>query len=154
MTDRTLECIEADPSAREAAALIESLDEELRQIYPGEPVHGIDPDEFRRSGGVFLIGRLDGRAVACGALRPAGPGTGEVKRMFVRPEHRRQGFSRAILGAIEERARDRGYGTIRLETGVDQPAAIALYQSAGYYPIPAYGEFADDPRSLCFEKRL
>jgi hypothetical protein len=29
-----------------------------------------------------------------------------------------------------------------------------LYISAGFGPIPRYGPFADDPKSVCFEKRL
>ena len=35
-----------------------------------------------------------------------------------------------------------------------QPAAIGLYRSFGYVQIPCYNEYAYDPHSLCFEKRL
>lgn len=41
-----------------------------------------------------------------------------------------------------------------LETGVYLPAAIALYTSCGYEPIPVYGEYVDNPYSVCFAKRL
>lgn len=81
-------------------------------------------------------------------------GAVEVKRMYVRDGHRGRGFARAILSALEEIAARRGYRTIRLETGGNQPEAIALYQSAGYQPIPCYGAHAGDPRSRCFEKQL
>jgi putative acetyltransferase len=154
MADRVLECAEADPRGLEAAELMTALDEEILEIYPDLPVHGIDPMEFRRAGGVFLIGRVDGIPVACGALRPLGDRMGELKRMFVRREYRRNGYSKVILATLEEIARGRGYRIIRLETGVDQPAAIALYECSGYERIPCYGEFVSDPRSRCFEKRL
>ena len=143
-----------DPTHPEAAALIAALDRELLQRYPGETVHGIDADGFVARGGLFLIGRIEGQAVACGAIRPMEPGTAEVKRMFVRPTHRGRGLARVLLAALETAARDRGYRVVRLETGEGQPEAIALYQRAGYLSIPRYGEFTDDPRSRCFEKIL
>jgi putative acetyltransferase len=154
VTDTTLACVEADPCGPEATELMAALDEEILENYPDLPVHGIDPVEFRRAGGVFLIGHVDGIAVACGALRSLGDHVGEVKRMFVRQDHRRNGFSKIILAALEQSARSRGYRTIRLETGVNQPAAISLYEGAGYKRIPCYAEFVTDPRSRCFEKRL
>ncbi len=59
-----------------------------------------------------------------------------------------------LLAALEKAARGRGYQAIRLETGLKQPAAISLYESAGYQRIPCYGIFVSDPESRCFEKRL
>jgi GNAT superfamily N-acetyltransferase len=73
--------------------------------------------------------------------------------MFVRKDHRGQGFAKAILAAIEEIAARRGYQTIRLETGIHQPEAVALYENAGYHLIPCFGEYVDY-HSRCFEKRL
>jgi putative acetyltransferase len=154
MTDKTLVCVEADPCGPEATELMAALDQEVLEIYPDLPIHGIDPVEFRRVGGVFLIGQLDRIPVACGALRPLGDHMGEVKRMFVRRAYRRNGFSKIVLATLEEIACGRGYRTMRLETGVNQPAAIALYECAGYQRIPCYGEFVGDPRSRCFEKQL
>ncbi|MGP0071729.1 MAG: GNAT family N-acetyltransferase [Bryobacteraceae bacterium] len=145
---------EVDPTAPEAAELIAALDRDLGARYPGFPIHGIDAANFRAAGGVFLIGRLGDLAVVCGALRPMEPGAVEVKRMFVRDGHRGRGFGRAMLAALEDIAVHRGYRTIRLETGSGQPEAIALYASAGYQPIPCYGDHAADPESRCFEKRL
>jgi putative acetyltransferase len=146
---------EMDPAEPEAARLIAQLDADLEARYPGLSIHGIDAAGFRRAGGVFLIGRLDGGvAVACGAIRPLSDGVAELKRMFVTAEHRGRGFSRIMLRALERIAAERGYRSIRLETGVHQPEAIALYQSAGYQAIPCYEEFIGDPRSRCFEKGL
>jgi putative acetyltransferase len=154
MASSGLAFVEVDPTAPEAAELIGALDRDLGARYPGFPIHGIDAASFREAGGVFLVGRLADIAVVCGALRPMEPGAVEVKRMYVRDSHRGRGFGRAMLAALEEIAVRRGYRTIRLETGSGQPEAIALYQSAGYQPIPCYGEHATDPLSRCFEKPL
>jgi GNAT superfamily N-acetyltransferase len=155
MAWQSLNLAEVDPTAPEAAALIEALDRDLNARYPGLEIHGIDAANFREAGGVFLLGRLENIAVACGALRPMNePGAVEVKRMYVRDSHRGRGFGRAVLLALEEIAVRRGYRTIRLETGGNQPEAIALYESAGYHGIPCYGAHAPDPLSRCFEKRF
>ncbi len=74
--------------------------------------------------------------------------------MFVDPDVRRRGVARAILRALESAARDLGYHTLRLETGTRQSEALDLYASAGFGEIPRFGEYADDPFSVCFEKRL
>lgn len=62
--------------------------------------------------------------------------------MYVRPDARGRGLSRALLGALEEEARGLGYAFVRLETGDRQPEAIGLYVSSGYQPIPRFGAFA------------
>ncbi len=154
MAHRSLAVAEVDPSSSEATELMAALDRDLNALYPGLEIHGIDAANFRQSGGVFLIGCVDNIAVACGALRPMDGGDVEVKRMYVRDTHRKRGFGRAMLAALEEIAARRGHRTIRLETGHRQPEAIALYESAGYHRIPCYGAHAPDPDSRCFEKTL
>jgi len=154
MPQKVLVFTEVDPATPEATGLMAELDRDLGARYPGFPIHGIDAANFRAAGGVFLVGRLADSGVACGALRPMEAGAVEVKRMYVRDAHRGHGYGRAMLAALEKIATERGYRIIRLETGGRQPEAIALYQSAGYLPIPCYGDHATDPLSRCFEKRL
>ena len=57
---------------------------------------------------------------------------------------RRRGISRAILARLEAEAAGLGYRRLQLETGLRQPEAIALYESAGYHRIPDYGQYAGD----------
>jgi len=102
----------------------------------------------------FVAGFVDGRPVGCGALQPLGAGVGELKRMYVRPAYRRKGLSRLILAALEELAMERGYHTLRLETGRYLAPALRLYRGAGYQPIPLFGQYVGNPRSVCFEKSL
>lgn len=105
-------------------------------------------------GTAYVAGFVDGRPVACGAVQPLGDGVGEIKRMYVRPPYRGRGYGRLILAALEELALERGFHTVRLETGRDLAPALRLYVGAGYHPIPRYGDHVDNGWSLCFEKLL
>ncbi|HXV32957.1 MAG TPA: GNAT family N-acetyltransferase [Gaiellaceae bacterium] len=140
-----------------AVALAGALETELLATYDGDAGSGGLPaaSVFEpENGGAFLILRIDGEAVACGGVARYDDTTGEIRRMYVVPWARGQGLSRQVLAALETEARDLGYSFVRLETGSLQAAAIGLYASAGFAPIPRYGPFADDPKSVCFEKRL
>lgn len=112
------------------------------------------PEEFEPPEGAFVVAFEADAAVGCGGLCRYDDETGEIRRMYVAPERRGRGLSREILEALEEEARSLGYSAIRLETGNRQPEAVGLYRSAGYEPIPKYGSYVDDERSLCFEKAL
>lgn len=102
----------------------------------------------------YLVAVVDGRAVACAAWRALADGVAELRRMYVRPSYRGRGIARQLIVAVEEDALAAGRPVIRLETGRTLAASIALYRSSGYTPIPAYGEYAGNPHSVCFEKRL
>jgi putative acetyltransferase len=143
--------------SEEAVSLIRQLDEDLCRRYPEMPpqlIHGLHPSDLADPTFTFLIARIDGRGIGCGAIRNSGRGVGEVKRMFVLPDFRKLGIARRILAALESRAHELGYATVRLETGKGQPEAISLYKSSGYREIAAFGEYADNVFSVCFEKPL
>lgn len=143
------------PDSEDARRLIRDLDEDLLRRYPDlKAVHGLHPRDLTDPDFTFLIARIDGLAVGCGALRGLNPRIGEVKRMFVSPEFRGRGIARRILEALESRARELGHETVRLETGIGQHEAIGLYRSTGYSEIAAFGEYAGNPFSVCFEKEL
>ena len=153
--DRALVRIEAgDPRDPGFLRLAAALDRELAGYYPPESIYAVEPSELGAPGACLLLARVGGEAVGCGALRRLEAGVGEVKRMYVAPEHRRRAIGRRLLAALEERAPGLGYRALRLETGSRQPEPAGLYRSAGWRPIPCFGEYANDPNSLCFEKRL
>jgi putative acetyltransferase len=102
----------------------------------------------------YVAGFVEGRPVACGAVQPLDDGVGEIKRMYVRPTYRGRGYGRLILAALEELALERGFHTLRLETGRGLAPALRLYRGAGYRPIPRYGDYVGNPLSMCFEKIL
>ena len=142
------------PSHRLASALIRELDDELAERYPVQAIHGLHPDEMLSFPGVFLLGRYRGEVVACGAVRPLDAGAAELKRMYVKPAVRRRGFARRLLAELEAVARELDVRVLRLETGIHQPESVALYEGAGYRPIPPYGEYVGNTYSLCYEKQL
>ncbi|MFC8192321.1 GNAT family N-acetyltransferase [Cellulomonas sp. NPDC057328] len=140
-----------DPDARR---LRDAQQAELRERY-GED--DIGHDMTGETIAVMLVLRVEDEPVASGALRDApelGTGTGELKRMYVRPAWRGRGLSRRVLTELEDAARARGLRRLVLETGVLQPEAIGLYLAAGYRPVPRWGEYADAPDSRCFAKDL
>lgn len=111
--------------------------------------------ELEAPTGTFIVAYDDaGAALGCGGVRRHADGVGEIKRMWVPPERRGNGVSRVLLAALEDAARALGFRKLVLETGVRQPEAIALYETAGYTLIPNYGFFADSPLSRCYSKPL
>lgn len=139
-----------------ARALIAALGAELLDRYDGFDGSGGEHSaaDFEAPLGGFLVGWEDGEPVACGGVCRYDETTAEIRRMYVAPAARGRGLARLLLAALEEEARGLGFAFVRLETGSAQPEAVGLYATSGFEPIPRYGPFVDDPRSLCFEKRL
>lgn len=101
-----------------------------------------------------VVAYQDDIPVACGAMKPFAEGTMEIKRMFVLPAYRGQGFARDILSTLEQWASEMDISACVLETGRRQPEAIALYTGCGYVRISNYGQYAGVENSVCFEKKL
>jgi putative acetyltransferase len=137
-----------------ASGLIAELDSDLLSRYPGEPINGIDVEEFRAAGGLFVVAWDGDYITGCGAYRPYDRDTVEIKRMFVRPAHRGHRIGRAILRRLEDEARQRGFRFAALETGNRQPEAIALYEASGYGRIEPFGPYIGCERSVCLRKAL
>ena len=97
--------------------------------------------------GVFLIARISGQPVGCGALK-----NGELMRMWVDRPHRGLGIGARILDALEQQAAELGHETVRLYTNRSLAEARSMYRARGYVEIPRYN---DDPyANHWFEKRL
>jgi len=142
-----------DPIGAVARELVEALCSEMSERY-GRPPSPFSLSEEAVEKSIFIIARRDGEPVACGALRPFDDETAELKRMYVVPAARRQGFGRLMIAALERHARGFGYKTIVLETGVGQPDAQQLYESCGYLRAPAFGGYIGNPSSVCYRKDL
>jgi putative acetyltransferase len=102
---------------------------------------------------VALIEALDA-AVGCGAVLRDPRGWGEVKRMYVRPDQRGRGIGSRVLAAIEEIARRDDVSWLRLETGIHNTEALALYRRGGFVDCVPFGDYAPDPLSVFMEKRV
>ena len=144
----------------DAVRLIAEIQQVYVERYGGEDATEIDPREFDAPGGFFVIGYADGEPVACGGWRerhageggPLRDGDAEVKRMYVAAAYRGRGYARAVLAELERTAAAAGRRRIVLETGTMQPEAIALYASAGFAPMPAFGAYAGSQASRYFAK--
>ncbi|HEU4811823.1 MAG TPA: GNAT family N-acetyltransferase [Nocardioides sp.] len=144
----------------DAMRLIAEVQAEYVQRYGGPDETPIEHAMFEPPAGSFFVGYVDGEAVATGAWRRRDVlafgtrATAEIKRMYVVPRLRGAGLARKMLVHLEESAAESGAEALLLETGIRQPEAIALYESAGYTPVPGFGYYRDVPLSRCFGKPL
>jgi GNAT superfamily N-acetyltransferase len=142
------------PDTPDAIQLITELEAYLDPLYPKESQHGFSVDKLIAEGVAFFLLRAEGAPACCGGIHLVGSEYGEIKRMWVRPEFRGLGFAKLMLKQLEEYARSQNVTLVRLETGIHQLEALGLYEREGYYRIPPFGPYTDDPLSLCYEKRL
>jgi GNAT superfamily N-acetyltransferase len=82
--------------------------------------------------GTFLVGELNGRLIAMGALQNIGHPRGEIRRMRVDPAFQGRGFGEQILYALEACALALGYTVLALDTPAAQTAARRLYPKHGF----------------------
>jgi putative acetyltransferase len=82
--------------------------------------------------GIFLVGRLDGRLVATGALKHISTDSAEICRMSVAGDLRRLGLGRQMIVRVIEQARELGCKKIVLETTADWQDVVAFYDRAGF----------------------
>ncbi|HJW29081.1 MAG TPA: GNAT family N-acetyltransferase [Saprospiraceae bacterium] len=101
-----------------------------------------------------VIAYIDEVPAGCGSMKINSPGTLEVKRMYVATGHRGKGLASMILAELETWAKELNFHRFILETGFNQPEAIALYHKNGYHRISNYGPYANVESSACFEKRF
>ena len=138
----------------EVEPLIDAVQEEYVRLYGGRDTDEMDPALFEPPLGLFLLGRLDGAAVASGGYRVIEPGVAEIKRMYVAEGARGRGLARRMLAELERSAAAAGATRMVLNTGYLQREAIALYESSGYAAIDAFGHYAAYKTALFFGKSL
>ena len=146
-------CTRTDAGNPDFIELVKHLDRELA-IRDGD-----DHDFYHQFNSIDTIKHAvvvyeNGRAVGCGALKEYTPAAAEIKRMYTLPESRGKGIATRILNEVEAWAAELRYEKCILETGINQPEAIALYHKTGYTRIPNYGQYAGVETSVCFEKKL
>src|SRR6185436_3965855 len=142
------------PDHPDAVALMAELDALLEPLYPRESRHGFSVQKLIAESVAFFLIRTDEAAAGCGGVQLFGSHYGEIKRMYVRPQFRGKGFAKKLLTHLEDYTRGHGVKTLRLETGIHQPAAIGLYERMGYQRIRPFGNYTDDPLSRCYEKHI
>ncbi len=159
VTDQIIRSHPLDP---EAQPLVEDLIREYDSRYGAlfdsrgarAELYRYPPEAFAEPDGSFLLIRRGRETIAGGAFMRYDEDTAEFKRIWTRPDLRRQGLARRIVQALEERAEILGYTRVYLTTGFRQPEATSLYVTLGYRQL---FDPAIDPalyRSLPFEKHI
>jgi putative acetyltransferase len=149
-----------DPRLPAIQALLAASDAYAQSLYPAESNH-LDPvDELIKPNAYFVgvYGAGNDDPVGCGAVKRLrdddGLEYGEIKRMFVAPAARGLGAGRAVIAALEAHLRTHGVRIARLETGIYNHEALALYERCGYRRIGPFADYWDDPLSVFMEKHL
>lgn len=145
----------------DAARLVEEVQQEYVVRYGSRDATPLEPGVFDPPVGAFFVVYDGEDPVATGAWRRRtdvaaydSTNAAEVKRMYVTTAARGLGLGRIVLAHLESSARAAGAEVMVLETGLAQPEAMALYESAGYSPIPNFGHYRDSPQNRCYAKTL
>lgn len=97
-----------------------------------------DLGKFMPPHGRLLLGYVRKYLAGIACLKSLTPAVGEIKRMYVRPSHRKAGLGRALIHRLVEEAQLMGYLQIRLDSARFMTEAHHLYRSAGFKEIAAY----------------
>jgi putative acetyltransferase len=143
----------ADPQAKKFLSLHAAREEYLGKLYPAESNHRLDLEAMCQPQMTFFGIYFDDTAVGCGGFW-AHENYAEIKSMWIEPAFRGRGYSKMLMARIEEEAARVGLGLLRLETGIYQPEALALYRGVGYIERGAYGAYGPDHLSVFMEKLL
>lgn len=142
------------PDTADARLLISELEAHLEPLYPKTSRHGYSVEKLMEQGVTFFVTRHNGVLAGCGGIELFGLEYGEIKRMYVRPQFRGLGLAKSMLDHLAAYAQEQGVHLLRLETGIHQKAAIALYEGMGFQRIPPFGTYKEDPLSRFYEKRI
>lgn len=133
--------------------LVKELDEDLK-IRDGED-HAFYA-QFNKTDTIkyAIVAYENEIPVGCGAIREYSGDTMEVKRMYVVTGKRGQGIASAILKQLELWTLELNFRKCILETGINQPEAIAMYTKNGFEIIPNFGQYEKMEHSVCFQRVL
>jgi putative acetyltransferase len=134
--------------------LINTLDAYLLGKCPPEYTHLLDIDTLPRPEVTFVIARVEGAAVGCGAMRQHDHDFIEIKRMTVRPHARGHRVGAGVLRLLEQLGRNESFPLARLETVARQPEALRLYERAAYRRVGPFGGQAESGPSIFPERAL
>lgn len=146
---------EVDKGDLELVCLIGELDAFQSELYPAESNHCLNLSTVSNEQLRCVIARDEkGTPAGCGALLFQDEGSAEIKRVYIRPEFRGLKLGEQIVSAIESIASVNSCHILRLETGIHQQPAIALYRRCGYEICDAFPPYAADPLSVFMCKEI
>ncbi len=146
----------------EADALLVQSDRYMAALYPAESNHLVSSASLRGRDALFLGAFIDDETlntvantcIGCVAAQfYKAAGYAEIKRLFVDQRYRGHSIARTLMAEIEQGIVLRGIDCARLEMGIYQTEATALYLSMGYRLIAPFGDYQLDPLSQFLEKK-
>jgi putative acetyltransferase len=143
-----------NPDQPDIRAFLAASDAYMATLYPAESNHLVDVATLQQDTVHFYVARHGALAIGCGAIVMADDHSAEIKRMWIDPKARGLKLGAALLAKLETAAREAGCTIMRLETGISQPEALALYRKAGFTEIAPFGSYKPDPLSLFMEKAV
>ncbi len=143
-----------DPRSPVIVRMIAELDEYQASLYPPESNHLVDIDNLARKDYFFIAAMDHGEPKAVASFKRTSHGYVEIKRLYVTEEYRGRKLAIKLMAALEKKARLEGFTNAKLETGIRQQAAIALYEKLGYDKTGPFGSYAKDPLSVFMSKNL
>lgn len=148
-----MKIIEKSPNEIDAILLMDELSKNLESITSNSGKSSFNSNDVCIPRSLFVIAYDDEEeAVGCGCIRPINECVAEVKRMFAKT--RAIGIGTEILFYLETQAQKLGYSALWLETRIINERAVSFYKNRGYYQIPNYGKYLNNPEAICFEKKL
>lgn len=103
------------------------------------------PGKYAPPQGRLLLATVDNAPAGCVALRPFDETRGEMKRMYVRPQHRGRGMGEALVRALATEAKAIGYREVIADTIPHSMAtALAMYERLGFERIAPYSKETPD----------
>lgn len=145
---------EVDHMNSDLHQLIYKLDCYFKVRYPEDGIFGLDFNDPKVKEVNFAVAYFNDTPAGCGGIRPLDRQSAELKRFFVDSEYRNKGIASHILEHLEFMAKSKGFTSIKLETGPEQPESISFYRKHGYMDIKLFGEYTDSKYSICMEKKL
>ena len=143
----------ADPLNPEISLLIQQSNDFIQKLYCDEENHSLSLSELCKSNIIFFCATKKNLHIGCAALALR-DGYGELKSLFVHPDHRNQGIGLGLINALEQEARKHKLEVIYLETGVLLSEAVSLYKKIGFMSCGPFGDYTDEATSLFFVKAL
>ncbi|HLX22503.1 MAG TPA: GNAT family N-acetyltransferase [Usitatibacter sp.] len=96
------------------------------------------PGAYAPPRGRLYLGISSGEGACCAGLRACDEAAAEMKRLYVRPQHRGLGYGLALANTLIADARSLGYRRLVLDTLPAMKAAQAMYEALGFRDIEPY----------------
>jgi putative acetyltransferase len=145
-----------DPRADDVRALLEQHLAFAREVTPPGHVHALEVESLLRPTITLFSVRGDGVLLGVGALSRVDDTHAELKSMHTSEAARGLGVGRAIVDHILAFATEQNYERVSLETGTMAAftPARSLYSKVGFVPCEPFGDYTDNPHSICMTIEL